>query len=44
MTEILEMILKQIALTGSVTAGYDKVMGEGAYEKLAGEVWAQLQA
>ena len=42
--KLSEMILIQIAATGSIKAGYDAVMGEGAYDKLAGELYVSLNA
>ena len=29
---------------GDVQKGFDAIMGEGAYEKMAGEVWTALRA
>ena len=42
--KISEMILIQIAATGSIKAGFDKVMGEGAYEKMAGDLYDAMNA
>jgi len=42
--KISEMILKELAATGSISQAFDKVMGEGAYMKLAGEVYNELKA
>jgi hypothetical protein len=42
--EILEAIIHQIVQTSSVSLGFDKVMGEGAYQKLAGELYDELNA
>ena len=41
--KISELILIQIAETGSVKAGFDKVMGEGVFEKMAGEIYEALK-
>lgn len=40
--QISEDILKAIADTGSITLGFDRVMGEGAYAKLASETYDAL--
>ena len=40
--KLSEMILIQIAATGSIKAGYDAVMGEGAYDQLAGDLYDSL--
>ena len=42
--KISEMILVELAATGSMRQAFDKVMGEGAYDKLAGEIYEQLCA
>jgi hypothetical protein len=42
--KISELIMIQVAATGSIKAGFDAVMGEGAYDKLAHEVYYQLRA
>jgi hypothetical protein len=42
--KISEMILIELAATGSITQAFDKVIGEGAYDKLAGEIYEQLRA
>lgn len=36
---ISKALLNAIAATGSVKAGYDKIMGEGAYDALAGQLY-----
>ena len=41
--KISEMILIELAATGSSSQAFDKVMGAGAYEKLAGEVYDALR-
>ncbi len=41
--KISEMILHELAVTGSLTEAFDKVMGEGAYEKLASELYDELR-
>ncbi len=40
---ISRMLLDAIAETGSVRAGYDKVMGEGSYDQLASELFDRMQ-
>jgi hypothetical protein len=42
--KISEMILIELAATGSIKQAFDKVIGEGAYDKLAGEIYEQLRA
>lgn len=42
--KISEMILEAIAATGSVQAGFDKIIGEGAYQNLASDVYHALRA
>ena len=42
--KIREMILIQIAAKGSIKAGYDAVMGEGAYDRIAAELYESLNA
>lgn len=42
--KISEMILIELAATGSISEAFDKVMGEGAYQKLASEVYHELRA
>jgi len=37
--EIYEKIAVEFAATGSMREAYDRVMGDGAFEKLAGEVY-----
>ena len=41
---ISEQILNAIAATGSISQGYDRVMGEGAYQALAGELYDALRS
>ena len=36
--KISEMILAELAATGSISQAFDKVLGEGAYENLAGDL------
>ena len=40
---ISALILANIAKGMSVPDAFDAVIGEGAYERLAGEVWEALQ-
>jgi len=42
--KISEMILIELAETGSMRQAFDKVMGEGTYDKLAGEIYEQIRA
>lgn len=42
--KISEMIMIELAATGSITQAFDKVLGEGAYAKLAGEIYNELRA
>ena len=42
--KISEMLLDAIATTGSISEGFDKIMGEGAYEKLASDLYDALRA
>jgi hypothetical protein len=42
--QISLMILAEYKKTGSLRHAYDAVMGEGAYVKLAGEVYDELRA
>lgn len=42
--KLSEMLINQIAATGSVKLAFDKIMGEGAYEKLAGDLYDELNA
>lgn len=37
--ETLAQIIEKFATTGSVSEAYDAIMGEGAYLKLAGDVY-----
>ena len=41
--KISEMILAELAKTGSMPKAFDAVLGEGAYMKLAGELYEQLR-
>ncbi len=41
--KISEMILAELAATGSISQAFDKVLGEGAYEKLAGDLYDALR-
>ena len=41
--KISEMILVELAATGSMRQAFDKVMGEGAYDKLASEIYHALR-
>lgn len=43
-TNIFERIAVEAANSGSVRESFDKVMGEGAYDRLAGEVYESLNA
>jgi UDP-glucose 6-dehydrogenase len=36
-------ILAALAETGCIIKAYDSVMGEGAYHKLAGDIWSTLR-
>ena len=40
--KISEMIINEFAKTGSIKEAFDRVMGEGAYDKLAGEIYDDL--
>ncbi len=42
--KISEMILAELAKTGSMLQAFDAVLGEGAYMKLACELYEQLRA
>ena len=42
--KISEMILIELAATGSMRQAFDKVMGQGAYDKLAMEIYYELRA
>jgi hypothetical protein len=41
--KISEMILAELAATGSISQAFDKVLGEGAYENLAGDLYDALR-
>lgn len=41
---IMERIATAFAHTADMRAAYDSVMGAGAYDKLAGEVYDQMRA
>jgi hypothetical protein len=41
--KISEIILHELAVTGSISQAFDKVLGEGAYAKLASDVYHQLR-
>ena len=41
--KISEMIMAELAATGSISQAFDKVLGEGAYEKLAGDLYDALR-
>jgi hypothetical protein len=41
--KISEMILIELAATGSISKAFDKVFGEGTYAKLASDVYHQLR-
>lgn len=41
--KISEMILAELAKTGSIPQAFDAVLGEGSYMKLAGEIYEQLR-
>ena len=42
--KISEMILIELAATGSIQQAFDRVIGEGAYDKLAMEIYYELRA
>ena len=42
--KISEMLLDAIATTRSISEGFDKIMGEGAYKKLASDLYDALRA
>lgn len=42
--KLSEMLLVEVARTGSVKAAFDAVMGDGAYEKLANDLYRELNA
>ena len=42
--KISELILKELAATGSIKQAFDSVLGEGSYDKLAHEVYNELRA
>jgi len=41
--KISEMILIELAATGSISKAFDKVLGEGAYDKLATDLYNALR-
>ena len=41
--KISELILKELAATGSIKQAFDRVIGEGAYDKLASEIYHALR-
>lgn len=41
--KISELILKELAATGSITQAFDRVIGEGAYDKLVLAVYTELR-
>jgi hypothetical protein len=42
--KISEMFFEELRLCGSISVAFDKVFGEGAREKLAGELYDALRA
>ena len=42
--KISELILNELAATGSIKQALDRVIGEGAYDKLAHEVYTELRS
>ncbi len=40
---ISEMLLHELAVTGSITEAFDRVMGNGAYDKLASDLYDALR-
>jgi hypothetical protein len=40
--KIREMIIIELAKTGDIKVAFVNVMGEGAYNKLAGEIYDEL--
>lgn len=42
--KISETILIELAATGSMRQAFDKVIGEGAYDKLAIEIYYAIRA
>jgi len=40
---ISALILSEVASGKTIQQAFDAVIGEGAYERLAGEVWEALQ-
>ena len=42
--KLSEMILQEMANTGSAKEAFDKVLGEGAYENMAGDLYDSLRA
>ena len=41
--KISETLIAEIVKAGSVRAGFDAVMGAGAFDKLAGEIYDELR-
>jgi len=41
---ISALILAQVAQGKSIKEAFDAVIGEGAYDRLAGEIWEAFQA
>jgi hypothetical protein len=41
--KISEMILHELAVTGSISQAFDRVFGEGSYDKLASDVYHALR-
>ena len=41
--KISEMSLNELASTGSISKAFDKVLGEGAYEKFASDLYDELR-
>ena len=41
--KISEMILNELAATGSISQAFDNVFGEGAYAKLAGDLYDAMR-
>ena len=41
--KISEMLLHELAVTGSITEAFDRVMGNGAYDKLASDLYDALR-
>ena len=40
---ITTAIYSDLLINGDVKAAFDRVLGEGAYNKLAGELWEELR-